>query len=95
MVRRRKVVAYGRPPFKRGDMVYVISGDDKGRTGKVLEVRPKEGRVIVEGVNLVKRHLRKSQDHPKGAIISVEAPIPWCKLRRYEPDRKPRSAQGS
>ncbi|MCX7819720.1 MAG: 50S ribosomal protein L24 [Kiritimatiellae bacterium] len=74
-------------PFKRGDVVYVISGDDRGRTGKVLQVLRREGRVVVEGINLVRKHLRKSPEHPKGAIVSVEAPLPACKLRRFDPER--------
>jgi large subunit ribosomal protein L24 len=76
-----------KPPFKRGDVVYVISGDDKGKTGKVLQVFPERGMALVEGINLVKKHLRKSQEHPKGAIITREAPIRLCKLKLYDPNR--------
>lgn len=79
-------------PFKRGDVVYVMSGDDRGRTGKVLQVLRREGRVLVEGVNLIRKHLRKSPEHPKGAIVSVEAPLPACKLRRLKSERGSESA---
>ena len=59
--------------IKRGDEVVVISGDHKGRNGKVLEILSAKDRVIVEGVNLVKRHERKTQDNPEGAIVEREA----------------------
>lgn len=94
MKRRRRQARRVAAPFKRGDVVYVLSGDDKGRTGKVLRVMPAEGRALVEGVNLVKKHLRPSQEHPKGTIATIEAPLPLCKLRRHEADRKPRPGRG-
>ena len=55
---------------KKGEEVVVISGSAKGKRGKVLAVRPSEGRVIVEGVNIRKFHERKSQKNPDGAIVS-------------------------
>lgn len=67
---------------KRGDTVLVLSGSDAGKTGKVLQVLPKQGRALVEGVRLVTKHLRKSQDNPKGAIVKKEAPIHVSKLKR-------------
>ena len=57
---------------KTGDTVIVISGDDKGKTGKVLEVSPKEGKVIVEGVNLVKKHVKPRPPQENGGIVEVE-----------------------
>ena len=54
-----------------------------------------EGRVLVEGINLVRKHLRKSPEHPKGTIVSVEAPLPACKLRLYQPERGTGSAPAS
>ncbi|ANT65835.1 MULTISPECIES: 50S ribosomal protein L24 [Prosthecochloris] len=60
---------------KKNDTVQVIAGNDKGKTGKVLKAMPKEGRVIVEGVNIRKRHVRPTQTHPQGAIIEREFPI--------------------
>jgi len=95
MARRRRAPSAVRVPFKRGDTVYVISGDDRGRTGKVLKVLRREGRVLVEGINLVRKHLRKSPEHPKGTIVSVEAPLPACKLRLYQPERGTGSAPAS
>lgn len=60
--------------IRRDDMVVVIAGKHKGRTGKVLEVLPQEGRVVVEGVAIVKKHVKAQQDRP-GTIIQKEAPI--------------------
>ena len=61
--------------LRKGDVVNVISGSDAGSTGKVLQVFPTKGRVLVEGVNFAKKHLRKSQDNPQGGIIDKEAPL--------------------
>ncbi|MBO8129560.1 MAG: 50S ribosomal protein L24 [Peptococcaceae bacterium] len=61
--------------IRKGDQVLVITGKDAGKKGKVLEVLPKENRVIVEGVNVVKRHTRPTRNIPQGGIIEKEAPI--------------------
>lgn len=61
--------------IRKNDNVMVIAGNDKGRTGKVLKVFPKELRVIVEGINLRKRHTKPSQKNPQGGIQQKEAPI--------------------
>ncbi|MCE5327837.1 MAG: 50S ribosomal protein L24 [Planctomycetaceae bacterium] len=60
---------------KKGDMVSVIAGDDRGKSGEVLRVLPESQRVIVQGVNRVYRHLRPSRQHPKGGRIQKEMPI--------------------
>ena len=60
---------------KKNDSVLVISGNDRGKKGKVLKVFPKRDRIIVEGVNLMKRHTRPTQQLPQGGIIQKEAPI--------------------
>lgn len=57
---------------KRGDIVKVLSGVDRGKTGKVLKVFPEKNRVVVEGTTLIKRHSRPSQRNPKGGIIQRE-----------------------
>lgn len=76
----------GKLHIKRGDMVVAISGEDAagGKVGKVLQVFPKEQRAIVEGFNYVKKHLRKSQDNPKGGIVEKEAPIHVSNLKVAE-----------
>ena len=58
-----------------GDTVVVIAGKDKGKTGEVLQVLAKEERVIVEGVNMVTKHVKPSQADPEGGIVNKEAPI--------------------
>ncbi|NCD32675.1 MAG: 50S ribosomal protein L24 [Spartobacteria bacterium] len=70
--------------FKKGDEVIVLSGEDKGKSGKVLQVMPAKGMAVVEGVNYIKKHLRKSQDNPNGGIVEKEAPMNACKLKKAE-----------
>ncbi len=60
---------------KKNDQVMVIAGKDKGKSGKVLRVLPDQGRVLVENLNVVKRHTRPSQTNKEGGIIEKEAPI--------------------
>ncbi len=60
---------------KSGDEVVVIAGTEKGKRGKIIAVLPKTERVIVEGVNLVKKHVRKSQQYPEGAILEREGTL--------------------
>ncbi|MBI3317743.1 MAG: 50S ribosomal protein L24 [Candidatus Omnitrophica bacterium] len=67
---------------KKDDQVVVLSGRDRGKRGKVLRVFPGQGRATVEGLNLVKKHIRRSQGNPQGAILSREAPLP---LDRVQP----------
>ena len=60
---------------KRNDVVVVISGSHKGKTGKILEVLPAKSRARVEGVAMMKRHLKKSQEHPQGTIAEREGSV--------------------
>jgi large subunit ribosomal protein L24 len=60
---------------KRGDEVVVISGSHKGKSGKILEVLPAKQRARIEGVAMIKRHLRKSQEHPNGTIAEREGTV--------------------
>ena len=60
---------------KKGDEVQVISGNDRGKRGTVLRVFPRQGRVLVEGVNVRTKHLRRSQTHPEGGRVEREMPI--------------------
>lgn len=60
---------------KKGDEVVVIAGSQKGKRGKIIAVLPSKQRVIIEGVRMMKRHIRKSQDHPQGAIVEREASV--------------------
>ena len=61
--------------IKKGDEVRVISGNHRGATGKILQVLAKKQQVLIEGVRMIKKTQRKSQDHPNGAIITREGPI--------------------
>lgn len=61
--------------IKRDDIVQVIKGRDRGKKGKVLEILPDEKRALVEGINLVKKHKRRTQEAQQGGIVSIESPI--------------------
>jgi large subunit ribosomal protein L24 len=71
--------------IRKNDMVVVISGNAKGKTGKVLKVYPESGRVIVEGVNIVKRHSRPRQKNPQGGILQRESPIHASNVMLLDP----------
>ena len=81
---RQKPVVRLSLPITKGDTVQVISGDDKGKRGKVLRVYPKTGRVTVDGVNVVKRHRRATQTS-EGGIIEFPAPIHHSKTMLIDP----------
>jgi len=72
---------------KKGDQVEVIAGNFKGSSGKILEVLPRKQRVLVEGVRLIKKHLRKSQDNPTGKIAEREGPIHISNVRLIESEK--------
>ena len=74
---------------KRGDTVEVICGNHKGATGKVLQVLREKQQVLIEGVRMIKRHTRRSQDAPQGAIIEREGPIHISNVKLAEADAKP------
>ena len=84
-----------RPKFhvKKGDQVEVITGNHKGATGKVLQVLPKKKQVLIEGVRLIKKHLRKSQDHPQGSIAEREGPIHISNVKLVEVSEKKAKAR--
>ena len=71
--------------IRRGDKVKVLAGRDRGKMGKVLHVYPKKSRVLVEGINMVKKHMRKSQQNPQGAINHKEMPIHVSNLGLLDP----------
>ena len=76
--------------IKKGDNVVVLSGKDKGQTGTVRQVLPKEGKIIVEGVNVSTRHPKPSQQNPQGGIDRIEAPMNISKVAVADPkDGKP------
>ncbi len=69
---------------KKNDIVVVTAGTQKGKRGKILAVYPDKQRVIIEGVNLIKKHLRKSQDRPKGGIVEQEGTIAISNVMKAE-----------
>ena len=69
---------------KKGDEVVVLAGKEKGKQGRIIAVNTKKSRVIVEGLQLIKRHTRKSQQHPQGAIIEREGTIHISNVRKTE-----------
>ena len=74
---------------KKGDQVEVISGNFRGSSGKILAVFPQKQRVLVEGVRIIKKHLRKSQDNPSGKIAEREGPIHISNVKLIERGSKP------
>ncbi len=71
--------------IKKGDKVVVLSGEDKGKEGTVLEMLPKAGKAIVEGINVVKKHKKPSATDPQGGIEETEAPVYLSKLMLVDP----------
>jgi len=74
--------------IREGDEVMVISGKDRGKTGKVIEVRPKEGRVLVEGLNMMKRHTKPRPPNQPGGVIERPAPIHLSNVALVDPGEK-------
>ena len=68
--------------LRKGDEVIVIAGDDKWSKGKILQVFREKNRVLVEGINLSKKHERKTQDNPQGAIVEREASIHYSNVKK-------------
>jgi large subunit ribosomal protein L24 len=73
---------------KKGDQVEVISGNFRGSSGRILAVFPGKHRVVVEGVRIIKKHLRKSQDNPSGKIAEREGPIHISNVKLIEREKK-------
>ena len=69
---------------KKGDQVVVIAGKEKGKSGKIIAVLTKKQRIIVEGLQMIKKHTRKSQDNPNGAIIEREGSIHISNVKKAE-----------
>ncbi|MBM4143098.1 MAG: 50S ribosomal protein L24 [Lentisphaerae bacterium] len=74
--------------IRKNDTVIAVAGADAGKSGKVLQVLPARGRVVVEGLRIVKKCLRKTQDNPQGGIGAKEAPLSLCNVMLYCPECK-------
>lgn len=70
--------------IRKGDMVIVLSGDDKGKMGKIKEIIVENGKVIVEGVAMVKKATRQTKMGGQGGLVEKEMPIPWSKVALYD-----------
>ena len=71
--------------IKKGDTVFVLAGDDKGKTGRVLSVDAQKNRAIVEGINMVSKSTKPNAKNPRGGIIKIEAPINLSNLNLVDP----------
>jgi len=89
MKKRKTHQAVRHPHVRKGDLVEVLAGDDRKRQGKVLQVFPKRGRALVEGLHLVKKHLKKSQDNPQGGIVEKESSMALSNLKPILETAKP------
>ena len=76
---------------KKGDEVQVISGNHRGARGKILQVLPKKQQVLIEGVRLIKKSVRKSQDNPNGAIVTREGPVHISNVKILDAPRPKRT----
>lgn len=74
--------------IKKGDTVYVIRGKDKGKSGKVVKALPKKNKIIIEGINLVKKHIKPKRSGEKGEIITIPQPIDVSKVKLICPNCK-------
>lgn len=91
LVKKSKSNLIPKVHVKRGDLVKVISGSKKmgkGKTGKVLKVLPKEGKVVVEGINVQTRHVKQRQQLGNQGIVKEEQPIFACKVMLFDPQSK-------
>lgn len=75
--------------IRKGDVVQVITGDDKGKSGRVLEVYPKKMKLLIEGVNISKRHTKPSQKSQKGGILDKEMPIQFSNVLILDSNKQP------
>lgn len=76
---------------RKGDQVTVLSGNHRGKTGRVLQLIPAKEQVIVEGVRMIKKHARKTQERPQGGIEEREGPLHVSNVKRIEPTPEPGS----
>lgn len=80
--------------LKKGDLVQVLSGKYKGKEGKIVAVHPRENKVTVEGINIVKKHQKPNQAHPQGGILEITKPIWVSKVAIVDPTAKKPSRIG-
>ena len=81
----KRVKSGGKLHIRKGDTAIVISGNDKGKKGKVLEIIREKNRAIIEGVNMITKHVKPSANHPEGGIEKTEAPLHISNIMVVEP----------
>jgi large subunit ribosomal protein L24 len=86
--RKKQIDAPRKLHVRRGDRVRVIRGNNAGQEGTILRVLPKENKVVVEGVNMRKRHMRPTQANPEGGIVTFEGPIHVSNVMLLDPKEK-------
>ena len=79
--------------LKKGDKVVVLSGKNKGKTGTISAVHPKQNKVTVDGINIVKKHIKPNRENPQGTIAEINKPIWVSKLAIIEPTTKKSSSK--
>ena len=79
--------------IKKGDTVYILSGNERGKSGKVIDVLTGNERVVVEGLNMLKKHIRKNQDQPQGEIADREGTVHWSNVMREDRYLRNRTAK--
>jgi len=80
--------------LKTGDNVVIIAGKDKGKKGTIVAAKPTANKVIVEGLNMVKKHVRQSEQNPDGGVIEMEAPIKVSNVMLVDPKTGERTRVG-
>lgn len=80
--------------FKKGDLVYVVKGKDKGKKGAIMRVLPDSHQVVVEGINILKKHVRPSKKNLQGGIIDVNHPVRTANIRLVCPETEKMSRVG-
>jgi large subunit ribosomal protein L24 len=80
--------------LKKGDLVVVLAGKYKGKTGKITATLPTENKVLIDGINMIKRHVKPNKEHPQGAIVEENRPIWVSKVAIVEPTTKKPSRIG-
>ena len=80
--------------IKTGDKVVVITGKDKGKSGTVVASKPSNGKIIVENINIVKKHVRQSDQNPDGGVIEIEAPVKVSNVMLLDPETGERTRVG-
>ena len=80
--------------LKKDDLVIIRAGKDKGKTGKIISVHPQENKVTVEGINIVKKHIKPNKAYPQGTILEVVKPIYVSKVSILDPETKKPSRIG-